>query len=775
MATFLEIATPLIQRGIPVIPVQPNEKRCLLPEWQKKATTEIEQLKLWQTENPNFNVGCVGRPDGFVMLDCDIVGLREQIENETGQKFPLTLIVRSAGKGAEHIYFRQTDASRRLGNRSSAGLFDLQSVDKYVVGAGSTLANGKTYEIVEDSPIADFPDWLAEWIELHSDVGKGHQGGKGAPVNEDFDFDRFCDHFGFAFIGDNDSKYFFESCPYKGDFHTSGGKPDYPACAIFYDGETIGFSDLATSCEGNGKTIGDLIRFRYTQEYEKYDGKIFADEDTEELIQIFGAEAAGAEESAPLADELPPTGIGKAGKEFSNIRLNARQNKILDQKKKKERERERISEENFGGYCRGDCGKTVVGTYFCDECKKRIADKNFALQPGEVELYRGNVGKKEDKIVRQIVVKDAASIEMEEMLWLWPNRIPEGAITWIMGQPNNAKSLLTIEIAKCATTGTDWPDGTPNTMGKCKVLMYCGEDSLSKVVIPRLKAAGADLGPGMIGFMDRKSFRTIAGDNSPEKRPLDLGEDLDTLLELAKKHPDVKMIIVDPITGVFGNKSINKNEEANPILEKLIDFCESTGIAFVGVTHVPKRSTNSAIEKIAGGSAVGGSAKSAFMLSRDPDSDDVHDHLLTMVKWNYTGEASGMKYSTVPAEVEHKGKKLKIAKIAWGESTDLIADDVLVAQNSKKDDRDRQQDKCDAWLSAYLGDTPRKSKDVYTAAEAQGYGTSTVKRSIENLKGRHIDGRKVGMGAGWWMALPGVNFPAPKEEKLIALAADEGL
>jgi hypothetical protein len=53
MATFLEIATPLIQRGIPVIPVQPNEKRCLLPEWQKKATTEIEQLKLWQTENPS--------------------------------------------------------------------------------------------------------------------------------------------------------------------------------------------------------------------------------------------------------------------------------------------------------------------------------------------------------------------------------------------------------------------------------------------------------------------------------------------------------------------------------------------------------------------------------------------------------------------------------------------------------------------------------------------------------------------------------------------------
>ena len=88
MATFLELATPLIQRGIPVIPVQPNEKRCLLPEWQMKATTDIEQVKLWQTENPNFNVGCVGKPDGFVMLDCDMVGLRERSKGRPDGSFP---------------------------------------------------------------------------------------------------------------------------------------------------------------------------------------------------------------------------------------------------------------------------------------------------------------------------------------------------------------------------------------------------------------------------------------------------------------------------------------------------------------------------------------------------------------------------------------------------------------------------------------------------------------------------------------------------------------
>jgi hypothetical protein len=305
MGTFLEIATPLIQRGIPVIPVQPNEKRCLLPEWQTKATTDIERVKLWQTENPVFNVGCVGTPEGIVILDADNPELIARIERETGHEMPRTFTVRSGGKKLPHLYFRQTDVSRKLRNRSSAGMFDLQSVDKYVVGPGSTLGDGKTYEIIDDSPIGDFPEWLAEWIELHSDLPKAHHGGKGAPVHPDFDFDRFCNHFDFAFVGDNDGKHFFEACPFKGEHHTTDrGKPDYMACAILYDGATIGFSDFATSCEGHGKTIGDLIRHRYEQGYEEYDGEIFAEDETiEELLEDFGVEiAVGAVD----ADECTP-------------------------------------------------------------------------------------------------------------------------------------------------------------------------------------------------------------------------------------------------------------------------------------------------------------------------------------------------------------------------------------------------------------------------------------------------------------------------------------
>lgn len=431
------------------------------------------------------------------------------------------------------------------------------------------------------------------------------------------------------------------------------------------------------------------------------------------------------------------------------------------------------AEENWNGMCRGGCGKRVSGEYVCHDCRAKNREKSFALQPGETEIYRAHIGKPEDKVVKQIVVTEADSVELDNVTWIWKNKIPVGTATWCLGQPNNGKSLMTIEIVACVTTGRDFPDGSKNETPPSRVLMYCGEDSPGKVVLPRLKAAGADT--SKVSFFDRKSFRTFAGDNEPERRPLDLTQDLDELIEFSKAHPEYRMIVADPITGIFGSKNINKNEEANPVLEHLIDFCEGSGMAFLGVLHVPKRTTNSAIEKIAGGSAVGGSAKSAFMLSRDPDSDEIHDHVLTMVKWNYASSAEGIRYKTVSATVDWKGRKIETAKIEWGEVVGTVADDVLVAQNGKKEARDRQQDKCDAFLQTYLTSGPQKSKDVYDAAKGQGFGSSTVKRSVANIKAHHVDGRKHGK-QGWYMSMTENPFDEPIiEEQVMTVSAGEGL
>ncbi len=170
--SFKDIALPLVKRGIPVIPVEPLSKETRLPGGEDRGTTDIKKIMMWHQDNPDYNVGCLGTTDGITVLDCDVKGLAARIEKDCSRKLPQTLIVQSANKGCAHIYFRSTDASRRLGNKRADGLFDLRGSNHYVVGPGSNIkcddGEIREYKIWRDAPIADFPDWLEPWILQNS-------------------------------------------------------------------------------------------------------------------------------------------------------------------------------------------------------------------------------------------------------------------------------------------------------------------------------------------------------------------------------------------------------------------------------------------------------------------------------------------------------------------------------------------------------------------------------------------------------------------------------
>jgi hypothetical protein len=285
---FRDIALPLAQRGIKVIPVRPLSKRGVLQDQFKYATTSVEQIERWHAENPHYNVGCVGTPDGIAILDCDVKGLMRRIEQETGHEFPKTLVVRSAGKGCAHIYFRQTDASRKLGNKKRAGLFDLQSVDKYVVGAGSRLENGKTYDIVKDAPISEFPDWLAAWVSANADADKPKREMTNArPVDESFDIADFLEHYGIGYRQDGEW-FITDVCPVAGRKHEQSTRTGF-----FFDGNSVGFHCFASGCEGSRMTVGQVLK-HLNEEHDPYPGEIWQEQAVDELLDDLGIEAVDA-------------------------------------------------------------------------------------------------------------------------------------------------------------------------------------------------------------------------------------------------------------------------------------------------------------------------------------------------------------------------------------------------------------------------------------------------------------------------------------------------
>lgn len=170
---FYKAAVEMWKRKIPIIPVLPRKKNAFLDNWTILATVDAHQIQQWCEQFPNYNAGAVATLDvvtndgktyvGKCILDLDAEEVPELIETDTGKKLPRTLIVKTA-KGY-HYFFNQTDAASIAGNRKVKGIFDFQQNNKYVVAPHSIHPSGVEYTIIDDSPIADLPDWLAQWIQ----------------------------------------------------------------------------------------------------------------------------------------------------------------------------------------------------------------------------------------------------------------------------------------------------------------------------------------------------------------------------------------------------------------------------------------------------------------------------------------------------------------------------------------------------------------------------------------------------------------------------------
>jgi hypothetical protein len=144
MAFFAELATPLIDRGLSVIPLQPGKKDPIVGPIKK--TRDPLQVAEWAERHPTANVGVVA-DENFMILDVDdnaeIVKRFGKIDTYTVQSSP----------GKAHYYFRKNGFQPR--NLTLGSLGSLRAVNHYVVGPNSIHpTTGKPYEIINDCEIA---------------------------------------------------------------------------------------------------------------------------------------------------------------------------------------------------------------------------------------------------------------------------------------------------------------------------------------------------------------------------------------------------------------------------------------------------------------------------------------------------------------------------------------------------------------------------------------------------------------------------------------------
>lgn len=338
-------------------------------------------------------------------------------------------------------------------------------------------------------------------------------------------------------------------------------------------------------------------------------------------------------------------------------------------------------------------------------------------------------------------VLKSSDVEPELIEWLWKDRIPLGKLTLFSGNPDVGKSLVSLDVAARLSCGKDFPDGK-NSLGACDVLILAAEDDPSDTIVPRLMVAGADL--------DRIHLLT-GTDTAEYERGFALDSDVQLLREHLSQNPEIRLVIIDPISNYLGSAELNKETELRRVLTPLVNIARDSDCAVLSIAHFNKQMGADAIHKTGGAVGLVGIQRMAWAFAKNPDDPDAR--LMLRIKGNISADSKGLGYRTTGKEITIQGQRSMQPVVEWMGATAETADGVL-ALSANPEERSARQ--VAAWLRENL---PLRSvgkklaRDVFSMAESKGFSSATVRRACQALRVEkwQEQGPK---GNCWYWALP---------------------
>jgi hypothetical protein len=336
-----------------------------------------------------------------------------------------------------------------------------------------------------------------------------------------------------------------------------------------------------------------------------------------------------------------------------------------------------------------------------------------------------------EAISEGIIGRRASEVQSKAVRWLWKGRLPAGMLVILDGDPGLGKSTIMSDWIARVTTGSEWPDGTQAPRGGA---IYVGsEDPEEQVIVPRLRAAGADLARVQL-------VRAIPLQGGGERTlilPRDLG-----LLKAAIHELDARLLVFDPIiTYVAADLSSYSDKDVRQALTPLADMLADTDCCGIMLRHL-KKDDKASLAMYRGGGSIAFIAlsRAGFAVGKKKDGTLA----LMPTKANLAPKAKALKYALEAVVLEGD---IETSKVIWDGETDADADEVLTAFGG---DREKPREKAEELVMEILTQGPQPSKTLEDAAKGRGISLSTLKRAKEDLG---VASRHVGATV-WWNALP---------------------
>lgn len=350
-----------------------------------------------------------------------------------------------------------------------------------------------------------------------------------------------------------------------------------------------------------------------------------------------------------------------------------------------------------------------------------------------------------------VELRCALDIPIVPIRWLWKGWLARGKFHLLAGAPGTGKTTIAMRLAASVSNGGQWPDGTSAPAGS--VLIWSGEDDPGDTLVPRLKAAGAEL--SNVHFISD----AYCGGNL---RAFDPAQDIPALVRKAKHIGNLSLIVCDPVVNAVSGDS-HKNTEVRRALGPLVEMADRLGAAVLGITHFSKGSAGrDPTERVVGSVAFSAIARVVMVAAKRAEGERGPERILARAKSNIGSDGDGFGYELQQVDV---GDGVQASVATWRQPLNGTARELLGAAEEVKGIAANAINEAEVFLRDILSDGPVASTQVKSDAASAGIAWASVRRAKTGLG---VVASKLAMDGGWQWKLPELSQPTK------ALKNDEG-
>lgn len=348
-------------------------------------------------------------------------------------------------------------------------------------------------------------------------------------------------------------------------------------------------------------------------------------------------------------------------------------------------------------------------------------DEDFARAADSLSdlLYLHRITLQPDELdVSPLTATDVRRIQGETE-WAWRGWLPCGHLTMVAGEQANMKSALALRIGACFSEGWPWPDGSPFTGQRGKILWIEAESAHG---VTATRAASWGMNTDAILFPADATQQ----DGALVDANLDDLHHRRIIASMAARD-DVRVIVLDSLSASSSARDENSSQMLE-ITRWLAALARDKRLPVILIHHLRKKglydSSVVTMERLRGSSAIGQLARSVWACDK-PDEHNT-DRRLYVIK------------STLCAMPEARhGMRM--------------SDTGFVFVDAPEDEkRMGTRDLAAEWLRDELREGPKPASWIMEAAHTRGFSDSTINRAKANL--RVASFKRFGE-TGWFWAL----------------------